>query len=241
MSLASSSLRILYQDQLPPELACPICEQALRAPVRTSCGHDYCSECCQVEMVCILCNATVESMNRNNEKQRMVGSCLIQVDNRSGSTAARLLPVPWGQLRMGWSTQTATGSFDRLQEEILPMSNLWQECGRARFGDTCQRVPGNNTSSSHIHFLFFDKASVWGVNPLISVTKHNFYVPEKVDLLPHQTSCCRSTKHRMSDGTTSRSWSCGRCGDTWHCSARLHVFDDFYTWRLNKIRVLHKS
>ncbi|CAI4230602.1 unnamed protein product [Auanema sp. JU1783] len=42
-----NQISVIFQDGLPFECTCPVCQQALRSPIKASCGHYYCKDCLQ--------------------------------------------------------------------------------------------------------------------------------------------------------------------------------------------------
>ncbi|VDP48988.1 unnamed protein product [Heligmosomoides polygyrus] len=74
---------IAFKEGLPYDCTCPVCEQALRAPVITKCGHIFCKQCINVEngpIPCPVCQAEIapDALKPDKKKQIQVQSLLVK-------------------------------------------------------------------------------------------------------------------------------------------------------------------
>ncbi|CAJ0954919.1 unnamed protein product, partial [Mesorhabditis belari] len=66
-----NNVDIVFDKELPDELACPCCEQALRLATKAPCGHLYCQECLNGLKNCMVCNAEIPIGSGKLEKNTM--------------------------------------------------------------------------------------------------------------------------------------------------------------------------
>ncbi|KIH50356.1 zinc finger, C3HC4 type, partial [Ancylostoma duodenale] len=53
---------IAFKEGLPYDCTCPVCDQALRAPIITNCGHNFCKQCLNTDngpVSCPVCQAEI--------------------------------------------------------------------------------------------------------------------------------------------------------------------------------------
>ncbi|PIO69452.1 zinc finger, C3HC4 type [Teladorsagia circumcincta] len=78
------SYEIVFKGGLPEDCTCPLCEQALRAPVITQCGHSFCKECIDLSengpTTCPVCQTEIspDSLTPDKQKQLQVQSLLVK-------------------------------------------------------------------------------------------------------------------------------------------------------------------
>ncbi|VDN30746.1 unnamed protein product [Cylicostephanus goldi] len=77
------SFDILFTEGLPSDCACPVCDQALRAPVITACGHNFCKCCISTEngpVPCPVCQSEIAigSLKADKSKHRQVRALIVQ-------------------------------------------------------------------------------------------------------------------------------------------------------------------
>ncbi|PIO61855.1 zinc finger, C3HC4 type [Teladorsagia circumcincta] len=70
------SYEIVFKGGLPEDCTCPLCEQALRAPVITQCGHSFCKECIDLSAngptTCPVCQTEIPPDSLTPDKQKQL-------------------------------------------------------------------------------------------------------------------------------------------------------------------------
>ncbi|CAJ0576160.1 unnamed protein product, partial [Mesorhabditis spiculigera] len=66
-----NTVDILFEKDLPDELACPRCEQALRSATKLPCGHLYCQECLEGLPKCLVCASDIAPGSGKLDKNTM--------------------------------------------------------------------------------------------------------------------------------------------------------------------------
>jgi len=78
---------IEFVEPLPNELQCPVCQEFLKEPTLTSCGHHFCRECIVRSIarshVCPMCNEEGFQTFLNKEKQRVISTLKIYCRRKS--------------------------------------------------------------------------------------------------------------------------------------------------------------
>lgn len=125
----SFSLKRMCSDSSVDPLCCPICEDILRYPVTTTCGHTFCRQCCFGHSQCAVCSQkfpTISSGAANGSSPQAT------VTSGSSATTLTLLPPPPPSAAGPTSTATSSSSsmslgmatvitnHDRLGEPDLP-------------------------------------------------------------------------------------------------------------------------
>ncbi|KHJ80570.1 zinc finger, C3HC4 type [Oesophagostomum dentatum] len=77
------SYEIAFKEGLPYECTCPVCDQALRAPIITACGHNFCRQCIKTHdgpIPCPVCQTevTAESLKSDKKKHRQVQALVVK-------------------------------------------------------------------------------------------------------------------------------------------------------------------
>ena len=77
-------------NEIVDPLCCPVCEDVLKYPVTSLCGHTYCRECCFGRTKCIVCGQKFPIINtailHNNNKQQEPNNHQQQQPSPSSST-----------------------------------------------------------------------------------------------------------------------------------------------------------
>jgi tetratricopeptide (TPR) repeat protein len=70
---SNSNTSSMSDNEIVDPLCCPVCEDVLKYPVTSLCGHTYCRECCFGRTKCIVCGQKFPIINtailHNNNKQ----------------------------------------------------------------------------------------------------------------------------------------------------------------------------
>ncbi|KAL6727868.1 hypothetical protein Aduo_009707 [Ancylostoma duodenale] len=74
---------IAFKEGLPYDCTCPVCDQALRAPIITNCGHNFCKQCINTDngpVSCPVCKAEIAPglIKPDKNKHRQVQALLVK-------------------------------------------------------------------------------------------------------------------------------------------------------------------
>lgn len=69
LNTASSHLSTNSNNEYVDPLCCPVCDDVLKCPVTSLCGHTFCRECCFGRTKCIVCGQKLPVINTTNNQQ----------------------------------------------------------------------------------------------------------------------------------------------------------------------------